>query len=244
MHILCEWLGVHKLLIVIKWRLVVCLLPILLVTGLALNATGASRVPNMADQNIADQDAQARLLPPFFGTIDLKNGIRHTQAESLFATPVSATEPEKFEHARHCLAQAIYFEARSEPIEGWEAVGQVVINRAYDKRYPTRICDVVFQGEYRRHRCQFSFACDGRPDRAYNHAFWRQAHEMAGRLLTESSFSVLAGTATHYHADYVDPHWSNALRPIVKIGRHIFYREAHAHDDEQPYPHRRPNIDS
>ena len=83
----------------------------------------------------------------------------------------SASDQEEFQQARHCLAQAMYFEARSEPLEGWQAVGDVVINRVRDKRYPNTVCDVVFQGEFRRHKCQFSFACDGRSDRAYNQNF-------------------------------------------------------------------------
>ena len=87
------------------------------------------------------------------------------RVESLLrGTRVNAKQETLFESQR-CLAQAIYFEARSEPLSGWAAVADVVINRALDARYPATICGVVFQGEYRRHKCQFSFACDGLSDR-------------------------------------------------------------------------------
>jgi len=132
---------------------------------------------------------------------------------------------ETSEQARTCLAQAIYFEARSEPPEGWVAVADVVINRARDQRYPASICGVVFQGDHRRHKCQFSFACDGLSDRAYNKELWEKAMRLADyKLANISPFPTLTD-ATHYHADYVSPYWSDKLERVSKIGRHIFYVE-------------------
>ncbi len=130
---------------------------------------------------------------------------------------------ETSEDARKCLAQAIYFEARSEPPEGWVAVADVVINRARDPRYPASICGVVFQGEYRKNRCQFSFACDGRSDRAYNRELWEKAVRLADYKLSNISPFPTLTDATHYHADYVTPYWSEKLERVSKIGRHIFY---------------------
>ena len=71
-----------------------------------------------------------------------------------------------------CLAMAIYFEARGEPMVGQVAVAQVIMNRVYDHRYPNDVCDVVKQGYYYtwnenipiRDKCQFSFWCDGKPE--------------------------------------------------------------------------------
>lgn len=180
-------------------------------------------------------------LPPLYKLVLSKNGRVFEVDKTLVAGLQSSPKVEDFSKAQQCLAQAMYFEARNEPIEGWQAVGDVVINRVRDKRYPAQICDVVFQGEWRRHRCQFSFACDGRSDRAYNKVFWERAHDMAGKLLTEGSNSVIAGIATHYHADYVAPRWSNHMRPITKIGRHIFYAEEV--NRRKPLPLKRPEKD-
>ena len=47
-----------------------------------------------------------------------------------------------------CLATAIYFEARGEPMVGQVAVAQVIINRVDDERFPDTVCEVVKQGEY------------------------------------------------------------------------------------------------
>ena len=39
-----------------------------------------------------------------------------------------------------CLANAVYFEARGEPLEGQLAVAEVVLNRAASGRYPATLC--------------------------------------------------------------------------------------------------------
>ena len=46
----------------------------------------------------------------------------------------------------YCLAQNIYFEAKSEPLAGQYAVADVVLNRVNDTRYPNSICEVVREG--------------------------------------------------------------------------------------------------
>ena len=71
-----------------------------------------------------------------------------------------------------CLATAIYFEARGEPERGQIAVAQVVLNRLKNPAYPNTICAVVYQNKNKRNACQFSFACDGIPDRITNRTAW------------------------------------------------------------------------
>ena len=124
-----------------------------------------------------------------------------------------------------CLAQAIYFEARGEPIEGQVAVAQVVMNRLSDPRYPHTICGVVYQNETRRHRCQFSFACDGKSDRPRDGIAWMRAKYIA-TLAMNGMLENVVGDSTHYHATYSHPGWANELSPTVTVGRHMFYREA------------------
>ena len=61
-----------------------------------------------------------------------------------------------------CLAEAIYFESRSEPEEGQAAVAQVVLNRVRSGIFPTNVCAVVYQDRNHPFACQFSFACEGK----------------------------------------------------------------------------------
>ena len=124
-----------------------------------------------------------------------------------------------------CLAQAIYFEARGEPIQGQVAVAQVVMNRLSDPRYPRTICGVVYQNETRRYHCQFSFACDGKSDRPKEGIAWTRAKYIAALALNGMLENVV-GDSTHYHATYTHPVWASDLDPTVVVGHHKFYREA------------------
>ena len=123
-----------------------------------------------------------------------------------------------------CVALAIYFEARGESNLGQWAVGRVVFNRVSDPRYPSDACSVVKQGPWSkglpvRHKCQFSFYCDGRPENVLDDDSWRQAKRMA-RLSRDLD---VVGGATHYHGLSVSPGWSRSMRVTRVIGNHIFY---------------------
>ena len=125
-----------------------------------------------------------------------------------------------------CLATAIYFEARGESEKGQLAVAQVVLNRVKNPAYPNTICGVVYQNRNYRHGCQFSFACDGIPDRITEPGPWKAAQDLAAKVVNDTSDMFLAdiGTATHYHAVYVRPFWARRMKRTDKIGNHIFYK--------------------
>lgn len=122
-----------------------------------------------------------------------------------------------------CLAQAIYYEARSESRIGQLAVADVVLNRVASKVYPSTICDVVFQGSERVTGCQFSFTCDGSMNARLNKKLWRNSELMATAILSGMRLPV-SRHATHYHANYVSPPWAKKLTPTAVIGKHKFYR--------------------
>lgn len=118
---------------------------------------------------------------------------------------------------QECLAGAVYFEARSEPLQGQLAVADVVINRASSGRYPTTICAVVTQ------RAQFSFIRNGRfPEADRSSEAWRRAVAIA-RIARERLANQVAPNVLWYHADYVAPVWRRNLTRVSKIGAHIFY---------------------
>lgn len=124
----------------------------------------------------------------------------------------------------HCLAEAIYFEARGEPEEGQAAVAQVVLNRVSSGLYPASICGVVFQNRSHYHGCQFSFACEGRSLRVSEPEAWRTAMRVAEAVSDGKTYLADVGAATHYHADYVRPTWARHLKRMDVIGHHIFYK--------------------
>jgi len=126
--------------------------------------------------------------------------------------------------AEQCLAEAVYFEARGEPVKGQYAVAQVVMNRVRSGYYPSDVCGVVYQNKHRRNACQFSFACDRIPDRVSNLHSWRIAVQIARDVAENGAWLPEVGDATHYHATYVRPNWIRDMVKEDKIGRHIFYR--------------------
>jgi spore germination cell wall hydrolase CwlJ-like protein len=131
--------------------------------------------------------------------------------------------PENMAGEKRCLAEAIYFEARSESEDGRAAVAQVVLNRVKSGKYPRSVCGVVYQNRHRRLACQFSFACEGKALRITEPQPWQAAERIAHAVYAGSIHVAEVGDATHYHADYVRPHWARKLKKLDVIGRHIFY---------------------
>ena len=129
-----------------------------------------------------------------------------------------------YDAALDCLGQAVYYEAGFEPLEGQEAVAQVVLNRARSRHYPGSVCGVVYQGAERRTGCQFSFTCDGSLKRRPPEADQLEAaRSVAARVLAGLKVPGVEA-ATHYHAAYVAPYWAPTLDKVAVVGRHIFYR--------------------
>jgi N-acetylmuramoyl-L-alanine amidase len=136
-----------------------------------------------------------------------------------------------------CLADNIYFEARNQVHRGMIAVALVTRNRVLDSRFPHSFCEVVKQGPERpswkqngtmvplRHRCQFSWYCDGKADEIYYHdtEVYQLAVAIAFKVYNNDFYDFTDG-ATHYHADYVKPEWASTKTKTMKIDQHIFYR--------------------
>ena len=123
-----------------------------------------------------------------------------------------------------CLAEALYFEARGEPITGQLAVGEVILNRVEDSRYPSSICKVINQGTGRRFACQFTYTCDGKLETVHERKAYEMALKLAKILITTHDRKLTKGS-THYHSNYVNPKWSKKFERVAKYGRHIFYRQ-------------------
>jgi len=142
----------------------------------------------------------------------------------------------------------IYREASNQSLVGMGAVGMVVMNRVADPRFPNTPCDVVYEGPVReswktrklknlpdneriyypiRHRCQFSWYCDGKRDELLdtkNNSRWKIARNISYEILTYDMWRGVVDGATHYHAIYVNPKWSSTLQKVTRIGDHIFYK--------------------
>ena len=125
---------------------------------------------------------------------------------------------------QRCLAEAVYFEARSESDEGRAAVAQVVLNRVKSTLYPDSVCGVVYQNSHRYLACQFTFTCEGKSLRITEPGPWRDAVRIAREVYEGTTYLPEVGASTHYHAQYVRPYWAKKLKKMDTIGQHIFYK--------------------
>lgn len=137
--------------------------------------------------------------------------------------PSDMKRAEEMSTQMKCLAEAVYYEARSESTEGQIAVAEVIMNRVRDHRYPNSACGVVYQGATRTTGCQFTFTCDGATARKPRGTKWEAAKSIAAHVFLDLD-EPRTGGATHYHATYVNPVWNSGLIQTSRIGTHIFYR--------------------
>ncbi len=192
--------------------------------------------PPMLVQSVAPEQAQK-----INAALPLDNS--DNPAASPFRLAGSATAQAQ---ALQCLANAVYYEAGNQDVDGARAVAQVVLNRVRHPAFPGSVCGVVYQGSTRVTGCQFTFTCDGslayRPDAAG----WRRATAVAEAALAGAVYSPV-GWATHYHANYVVPVWAASLSKNAVVGVHLFYHWAggwgRPHAFDQSYVGREASAD-
>ena len=114
-----------------------------------------------------------------------------------------------------CLAGAIYFESKGEPLVGQLGVAKVILNRTKSGRYPGDVCAVIKQ------RGQFGFVRGGQiPAINSGSLAYRTAVAVAKVALTGSWDDPVSG-ALYFNG-------VRAPRPggkrVATIGGHAFYR--------------------
>ena len=164
-------------------------------------------------------------------------GQHYVDANKLIQPKYTQLTPEA-QRQVSCLASNIYFEARSEPVDGQIAVAFVTLNRVASQDFPNTICDVVKQKSRverigdKRIVCQFSWYCETKPKGQYYNMLLTNDTTKKYNDVLEVAIHVYANQeklidptngSLFYHADYVSPNWRNLDRHVI-IGRHIFYR--------------------
>jgi spore germination cell wall hydrolase CwlJ-like protein len=115
-----------------------------------------------------------------------------------------------------CLARAVYWESRGEPLSGQLAVAEVIINRARSGRFAPTLCGVV------RQPSQFSFVRRGYiPQPPQGSHDWQTAVAIA-RIATDRLAEGGAPQALFFHARRINPGWR--LTRVATVGNHVFYR--------------------
>lgn len=128
-----------------------------------------------------------------------------------------------------CLADTVYFEARSENILGQLAVAQVVMNRVFSSNGLDTVCDVVYKGKMSKsgrmikNKCQFSFYCDGKPERIHDIEGYNQSSVVATLSMSGVYIQGLE-EATSFHAVGSKPKWVKQKVFLRRVGNHMFYK--------------------
>lgn len=164
-------------------------------------------------------------------TVSMIASYESTESEPNFLSLPASITPQD----RDCLARNIYFEAKNQSISGQMAVGVVTLKRVESNKFPDDICGVVKFTHHKyasgfpvKHKCHFSWYCDGKTDKPADRRAWTVAQNVADALLSkESGITDMTNGADHYHADYIDPpRWTQNMVKVAQIDNHIFYTTA------------------
>ncbi|WP_279351031.1 cell wall hydrolase [Erythrobacter litoralis] len=140
------------------------------------------------------------------------------EAASLRELVAEMPAPGELSEEMRCLAGAVFFESRGEPLEGQLAVAQVIVNRTESGQFPSSYCGVVHQ------RSQFSFVRGGAMPRIRTGTVaWKRATAIA-RIAHQGLWDSKASDALYFHAKYVKPRWASRKTARATIDSHIFYR--------------------
>jgi len=171
-----------------------------------------SSEPDLYIETEADTEIASMITPemPDYVTIPLEAPANLSVLVAAFEAPQAHVSDDD---QLLCLARAVYFEARGEPLEGQLAVAQTILNRVSSGRYPATICGVV------RQPGQFTYS-HGQPVKIGQP--WLRAQAIAV-VAAEGMWQEVAPKAVSFHATYVSPVWRNKVR-VAQIGRHVFYR--------------------
>jgi N-acetylmuramoyl-L-alanine amidase len=178
------------------------------------------RAVNAAAVQIVPAVAEATPLPaaaptPAVAQTVTSDGDENENYESLSQAIAAHQDRTEQSEDLTCLAGAIYFEAKSEPLSGQLAVGEVILNRTKSGRFPRSVCSVVTQPG------QFSFVKGGHVPAIAANSQYRTALAVA-RVALADAWDSPAPNALYFHARRVSPKWGRTT--VAAIGNHIFYR--------------------
>ena len=117
------------------------------------------------------------------------------------------------------MAQALYYEARSESDKGVTAVAHVILNRVNHRYWPSTIKGVITQP------WQFSYRHDGSMDKGFTDKKQYVRVAVIAAKVLEGELKNPIADATYYHRWDVYNKWTKMKRKVVQIGNHVFRRE-------------------
>jgi N-acetylmuramoyl-L-alanine amidase len=186
-------------------------------TGLDRSTTNLTALANLNALSPQNVPQIAPVATPVAAVEPIATNAATAEAEEFdtLAQAVAAQDSAAADDALQCLAGAIYFESKGEPLTGQLAVAEVIINRAKSGRFPADVCDVVKQ------RGQFSFVRGGQIPAINAGTAYRTAIAVAKVALADA-WNSPAEKALYFNT--ADRRPSVRAVKVASIGNHVFYR--------------------
>ncbi|MES3153424.1 cell wall hydrolase [Sphingomonas faeni] len=185
----------------------------------AVNLTALANLNALSPQNVPQIAPVATTVAPVETNAENAAAVSPAVAEAeefdTLAQAVAAQDGAAADDALQCLAGAIYFESKGEPLTGQLAVAEVIINRAKSGRFPADVCAVVKQ------RGQFSFVRGGQIPTINAGTAYRTAIAVAKVALADA-WNSPAQKALYFNTPDRRP--SVRAIKVASIGNHVFYR--------------------
>lgn len=127
---------------------------------------------------------------------------------------------------KKCIAEALWYEARGEGLEGMKHVLSVIHNRKESKQYPSTYCKVIKQYKQFSYRNNFPkekvLDIARKPVGASEEQVKGLVLELAENASKGLFKPLLKPSVMHYHTNDVRPYWKAAFRVEVQHGKHVF----------------------
>ena len=186
-------------------------------TGLDRSTTNLTALANLKALSPQNVPQIAPVATPVAAVEPIATNAATAEAEEFdtLAQAVAAQDSAAADDALQCLAGAIYFESKGEPLTGQLAVAEVIINRAKSGRFPADVCAVVKQ------RGQFSFVRGGQIPTINAGTAYRTAIAVAKVALADA-WNSPAEKALYFNT--ADRRPAGRVIKVASIGNHVFYR--------------------
>ncbi len=122
------------------------------------------------------------------------------------------------------MAEAIYFEARNQPLLGQVVVGCVIMNRVISDRYPDDVYGVVWQHK------QFSYTHDGKPENMHEYHARVTAAKVASKVLYSDVCWPYQGILHYANLELTRASWPDKMELVMVVGDHSFFIENRRND--------------
>ena len=182
------------------------------------NLTALANLNALSPQNVPQIAPVATTVAPVETNAEntaVSPAVAEAEEFDTLAQAVAAQDSAAADEALQCLAGAIYFESKGEPLTGQLAVAEVIINRAKSGRFPTDVCAVVKQ------RGQFSFVRGGQIPTINIGKAYRTAIAVAKVALADA-WNSPAQKALYFNT--ADRRPAGRVIKVASIGNHVFYR--------------------